>query len=59
MPGFGQSSVSGAGRVFTVRSATFEVHVTVDIGGQKRELVALIYRNGKPNDVRVLNTHWQ
>ena len=59
VPGFGQQSVSGAGRVFTVRSATYEVHVTVDIGGQKREMVALIYRNGVPNDVRVLNTHWK
>lgn len=59
VPGLGQQAVANAARVFTVRSATFEVNVTVNIGGHARELVALIYRNGVPNDVRVLNTYWK
>ena len=59
VPGFGQQSLANAGRVFTVRSATFEVQVSVEIGGHKREMAALIYRNGVPNDVRVLNSFWK
>jgi len=45
-------------RLFSVRSATFEVEVAVDIGGQKRTMAALIYR-ANPRDVRVLYTHWR
>ncbi|MEN9572993.1 MAG: hypothetical protein RL514_848 [Verrucomicrobiota bacterium] len=43
---------------FAVFSATFEVEVEVDIGGQKRTLVGLIYR-ASPREVRTLYTHWK
>lgn len=43
---------------FAVRSATFEIEVAVDIGGQKRTMVGLIYRVNA-RDVRTLYTHWK
>lgn len=58
VPGINPQAVQVMARLFSVRSATFEVEVTVDIGGQKRTMIALIYR-ANPRDVRTLYTHWR
>jgi general secretion pathway protein K len=58
VPGFSPQGVQLMGRFFSMRSATFEVAVEVDINGQKRTMVALIYR-ASARDVRTLYTHWQ
>jgi general secretion pathway protein K len=58
VPGFSPQGIQSLGRVFSVRSATYEVAVEVDIGGQKRTMVALILRSN-PRDVRTLYTHWR
>jgi len=58
VPGLGRQAVSNAGRVFSVRSATFQVKVTVKIGGDQRELVSILLRNNAPGDVRVLLQVW-
>lgn len=58
VPGFSAQGVQVLGRLFSVRSATFEVAVEVDINGQKRTMVALIYRVNA-RDVRTLYTHWK
>jgi len=43
---------------FSVRSAAFEVTVTVSIGGRSRQKVARLYR-GSATDVRVLYSYWK
>ena len=58
VPGFSPQGVQVLGRLFSVRSATFEVEVEVDIGGHQRTMAALIYR-ASPRDVRTLYTHWK
>ncbi len=58
VPGFSQQAVQVLGQRFSIRSATFEVAVEVDINGQKRTMVALIYR-ANARDVRTLYTHWK
>lgn len=58
IPGINPNAVQAMGRLFSVRSATFEVEVTVDIGGQQRTMAALIYR-ANARDVRTLYTHWK
>ncbi len=58
VPGINPQAVPQLSRLLSVRSATFEVSVDVDIGGQKRTMVALIYR-ASPRDVRTLCTHWK
>lgn len=58
IPGINPNAVQAMGRLFSVRSATFEVEVTVDIGGLKRTMAALIYR-ANARDVRTLYTHWK
>ena len=50
--------VAQLGRVCTVRSATFEVHVTARIGDYHREYVAILYRNA-PTDIQVLSFYWK
>jgi len=45
-------------KFFSVRSATFEVTVTTDIGGRKREKVARIFRR-TDKDVRILFSYWK
>jgi general secretion pathway protein K len=42
----------------TVRSSTFEVHVTARIGDYHREYVAILYRN-TPTDIQVLRFYWE
>ena len=58
VPGFSPQGVQVLGRLYSVRSSTFEVEVEVDIGGHKRTMAALIYR-ASPRDVRTLYTHWK
>jgi general secretion pathway protein K len=58
VPGINPTAVQQLSQILSVRSATFEVSVEVDIGGQKRTMVALIYRLN-PRDVRTLYTHWK
>ncbi len=41
-----------------VRSATFEVEVLAEIGGLRREYVALLRRN-QPQDVQILQFYWK
>ncbi len=57
--GFSPQAIQGAARIFSVRSAVYEATVSVDIGGVKREMVAMLLRNNSPNDVRVLFTFWK
>jgi Type II secretion system (T2SS), protein K len=42
----------------TTRSLIFEAKISIDIGGTKRECVAIIRRNG-PKDVQTLNMYWK
>jgi len=44
--------------LLTTRSSTFEVHVTAQIGVQKREYVAVVFRNS-PADIQVLSFYWK
>ena len=50
--------VAQLGRICTVRSATFEVHVTARIGDYHREYVAILYRNSA-TDIEVLSFYWK
>jgi hypothetical protein len=46
------------GNYCTVRSSTFEVHVTAQIGGYSREYVAILFRNSN-TDIQILNFCWK
>jgi general secretion pathway protein K len=46
------------GNFCTVRSSTFEVHVTAQIGGYSREYVAILFRNSG-TDIQILNFYWK
>jgi general secretion pathway protein K len=59
VPGMNETAVGNAGRIFSVRSAVFEVRVVVDIGGVQRTARALLLRNNSPSDVRVMTFGWQ
>ena len=50
--------ISQLGRVCTVRSSTFEVHVTARIGDYKREFIAILFRNSA-TDIQVLSFYWK
>jgi len=58
----GQIAAAGAppgdANLCTVRSATFEVHVTARIGDDQREFTAILYRNS-PTDIQVLSFYWK
>jgi general secretion pathway protein K len=56
--GLNQQFVSQIGGVCTVRSFTFEVHVTAQIGEYKREYVAILARNSG-TDIQVLSFYWK
>ena len=45
-------------RICTVRSSTFEVHVTARIGDYHRDYVAILYRNS-PTDIQILSFYWE
>ncbi|MGH7989572.1 MAG: helix-hairpin-helix domain-containing protein, partial [Limisphaerales bacterium] len=47
-----------AQQLCTVRSSTFEVHVTAKINGFERKFVAILFRNS-PTDIRVLSFYWK
>ena len=53
-----QPVLQALGQFLSVRSTVFEVEVTVDIGGQKRTMAALVSR-ANMRDVRTLLTHWK
>jgi general secretion pathway protein K len=58
----GQIAAAGAppgdANLCTVRSTTFEVHVTARIGDDQREYTAILYRNS-PTDIQVLSFYWK
>ena len=59
VPGMSGTGVGNLQRIFDVRSSTFEVHVDVEIDGNKREMVALLRRGTTPKDVQTLFTYWK
>ncbi|HLX94864.1 MAG TPA: general secretion pathway protein GspK [Verrucomicrobiae bacterium] len=56
--GLSPQLVGQLAQLCTVRSATFEVHVTARIGDDQREYVAILYRNA-PTDIQVLSFYWK
>jgi general secretion pathway protein K len=50
--------ISQLSRICTVRSSTFEVHVTARIGDSKREYIAILFRNSG-TDIQVLSFYWK
>jgi type II secretory pathway component PulK len=56
--GLNPQLASLAAAVCTVRSSTFEVHVTAQIGQYKREYVAILARNSA-TDIQVLSFYWK
>jgi len=49
---------AAAANLCTVRSSTFEVHVTARIGDYHRDYVAILYRNS-PTDIQILSFYWE
>ena len=58
VPGMNPNVVGQFSNYFTVRSTTFEIHVTAQIGELKREYVAVV-RRWSPRDVPVLFMYWR
>ncbi len=56
--GLSQQQIIQFARICTVRSSTFEVHVTARIGDYHREYVAILYRNS-PTDIQILSFYWE
>jgi hypothetical protein len=56
--GLDPTFVNQLGGVVTVRSFTFEVHVTAQFGDYKREYVAILARNSGA-DIQVLSFYWK
>ena len=56
--GINPQFVSQLGGVCTVRSSTFEVHVTAQIGDYKREYIAILFRKSG-TDIQVLSFYWK
>ena len=50
--------VSQLSRICTVRSSTFEVHVTAQVADSKREYIAVLFRNSG-TDTQVLSFYWK
>ena len=50
--------VSQLGRICTVRSSTFEVHVTARVGDSRREYIAILFRTSGTN-IQVLSFYWK
>jgi general secretion pathway protein K len=46
------------GSLCTVRSSTFEVHVTAHIGDSSREFIAILFRNSG-TDIQVVGFYWK
>ena len=59
VPGFSNpQAIAQLGSYFTVRSLCFEIHVTANVGGTKREYVAIVRQNNT-RDVPTLNLYWK
>jgi general secretion pathway protein K len=56
--GLSPQFVSQIGNLCTVRSVTFEVHVTAQIGDYQREYVAILFRNSG-TDIQVVSFYWK
>ena len=56
--GLDPSIAKQVGGVVTVRSFTFEVHVTAQVGDYTREFVAILARNSG-TDIQVLSYYWK
>ena len=56
--GVSPQAMQVVGTLCTVRSSTFEVHVTAHIGDSSREFIAIIFRNSG-TDVRVVGFYWK
>jgi type II secretory pathway component PulK len=56
--GLDPNTTKQSATVCTVRSFTFEVHVTAQISGYKREYVAILARNSA-TDIEVLSFYWK
>jgi type II secretory pathway component PulK len=50
--------VAQLSRICTVRSSTFEVHVTARIGDSSREYIAILFRNSG-TDIQILRFYWK
>jgi general secretion pathway protein K len=56
--GVSPQAMQQIGNLCTVRSSTFEVHVTAHIGDSSREFVAILLRNSG-TDIRVVGFYWK
>jgi type II secretory pathway component PulK len=56
--GINPGIVQQLNRYCTTRSSTFEVHVTAEANGFKREYIAVLFRNS-PTDIQVLSFYWK
>ena len=56
--GLNPQFVGQLGNLCTVRSLTFEVHVTAQIGDYRREYIAILYRNSGM-DIQVVSFYWK
>jgi general secretion pathway protein K len=56
--GLGPQFTSQIGNLCTVRSLTFEVHVTARIGDYQREYIAILLRN-PGSEIQVLGFYWK
>ncbi len=56
--GVNAQAVAQMGRYCNVRSSTFEVHVTAQIGTSRREFTALLFRNTGA-DIQVVGFYWK
>jgi general secretion pathway protein K len=56
--GVSQQAMQQIGNLCTVRSSTFEVHVTAHIGDSSREFIAILFRNSG-TDIQVVGFYWK
>jgi len=57
VPGMAPQLVAGLGSLSGVMSYTFEARVEVEINQYRRQLVAILLRNG-PRDVQIVSMYW-
>jgi type II secretory pathway component PulK len=58
VPGFSAQGAQNMARLFSTRSVTFQVNVTVSLNNKQYEMVALLRRNSQ-QDVKVLMQYWK
>jgi general secretion pathway protein K len=58
VPGFSAQGAQNMARLFSTRSVTFQVNVTVSLNNKQYEMVALLRRNDQ-RDVKVLMQYWK